>query len=243
MCTMLGALTLTCCGNGPQCTPDQMRERIAATRDLREAEHHMRCAEREGPPNPRLLAACEGLADARARMGDDCLSADAIRARLARGSLAGQPRVPVLHLAELDWVALAPPAARWRGAPCTADLQCLSGVVLLFPCWVALDAVAATPQAALCALAWVERRVGPSFAAASRERVQAPVGVPGGPVGAWGFTVGMHALVWARVALCASHWVQAGGSRLAPFARAIGLPAAYVRAIVNALTTGEGNPG
>jgi hypothetical protein len=231
-----GALTLTRCDDAPPCTPEQTRERVAVTRDLREAEHRLHCAEYERPLSTRLLVACKGLAEARGRMGTASLPAAAIRARLARG--LGHGSVPVLHLSELDWVAVAPPTTGWRSSPSTTELQCLSGVLVLFPCWIALDAVAATQEAARGALACVERRMGPAFAAASRERVQEPVAAPGAPVGVWEFTLGMQAWLWARVALCASHWAQHGGARLALFAKEIGVPAACARAIVNALGMG-----
>jgi len=175
------ALALTRCHEAPACTPEQARRRVAAVRDLREAEHRLRCAEQERPPSTRLLAAARGLAEANGHRCTDRLPAGAVRAQLARRAARGGPGAPVLHLSDLDLDA--GPGAAGRGPRCTADLQRLSGVLLLFPCWLALDSVAATPATALAALATVERRVGPTFAAAAHGRVQEPVAVAGAPEG------------------------------------------------------------
>ena len=208
---------------------------MAAVRDLREAEHRLRCAEQERPPSARLLVTARGLAEANGRLCTGCLPAGAVRAQLARRAERGGPGAPVLHLSDLDWDGVGAGAAGQRGSRCTADLQRLSGVLLLFPCWLALDSVAATPAAALAALDSVERLVGPAFAAAARGRVQEPVAVAGAPEGVWEFTLGMPAWLWARVALCAAHWVVTGGASPAAVAAGLSVPAGPARATVAAL--------
>jgi len=228
------ALALTRCDEAPACTPEQTRQRVAAVRDLREAEHRLRCAEQERPPSARLLAAARGLAEANGRRCTDRLPAGAVRAQLARCAERGGPGATVLHLSDLD--VDGAPCAAGRGPCCTADLQRLSGVLLLFPCLLALDSVAATPATALAALASVERLVWPTFATAAHGRVQEPVAVPGAPEGVWEFTIGMPAWLWARVALCAAHWVVMGGASPAAFAAGLGVPVGPTRAIVAALT-------
>jgi len=56
-------------------------------RDLREAEHRLRCAEQERPPSTRLLAAARGLAEANGRR---CTGSSTCSARSRSEPRAGE---------------------------------------------------------------------------------------------------------------------------------------------------------